>query len=223
MKNLKNALLLKQLHQLKALGYRYTSLLPYQEEEPTLSLPHDLDALAREAQNCHLCPLSQTRQRVLFAEGSVEADLMFVGDFPSHSDENTGRLFSAKTGDTLTKIIENIFGLKREEVYLCNVLKCRTVENMPPSSLEMHSCQNYLLEQIDAVSPKLIIALGETALHSLTGETRPWAETRGKIYQKKGYQIIATHHPLRLLRRPLLKKEIFHDLLIAKSLFSSMP
>ena len=218
MKNLHNALLLKHLYQLKNLGYKYTSIVPYQEKEPDFSLPNSYEALKKQAMECHLCELSKSRQKVVFGEGNTNADLMIIGDAPSNSDDSTGKIFTGRTGDTLTKMLENVLGLKRSDVYITNILKCRALDSSTPSSVNAHTCQPYILKEIELVKPKLIITFGELACRFLTGDNTPLADIRGAVYTKDFYSVIPTYHPSYLLRNPSAKKDVFDDLLKVKDL-----
>lgn len=133
MKNLKNALLLKHLYQLKQLGYAYTSINLYKEKEPDLTLPNTLDSLEKQARECHLCELSKSRHNVVFGEGSPHAKLMIVGDFPNNSDDSMGKIFTGRTGEILTNMLEKVLGLCRDEVYITNLVKCHALDTQHPS------------------------------------------------------------------------------------------
>jgi len=218
MKNLRNALLLKQLYQLKQLGYRYTSVTPYQEEEPDFTLPNTIDALNKQAQECHLCTLSKSREKVVFGEGSIDAALMFIGDMPSNSDDSTGKVFTGRSGEMLTKMIENVLHLKRSDVYLTNILKCRALDSQTPSPTHAHTCHPYLLKQIELIKPKIIVALGEMAYHYLSGDDSDISKVRGTLHKQDGYTIIPTYHPNYLLRNPSARKDVFEDLKKIRSL-----
>jgi uracil-DNA glycosylase family 4 len=218
MKNLHNALLLKHLYQLKNLGYKYTSIVPYQEKEPDFTLPNTFEALKKQAMECHLCTLSKSRQKVVFGEGNVNADLMIVGDAPSNSDDSAGKIFTGRTGDSLTKMIENVLALKRSDVYISNLLKCRALDSESPSPMDAHTCQPYLLKEIELVKPKLIMTFGEMAYMYLTGDDSSLADIRGTVHEKEGYKVIPTFHPSYLLRNPSAKKEVLEDLKKIKSL-----
>ena len=218
MKNLKNALLLKQLYQLKQLGYRYTSVTIFKEDEPDLSLPNTLESLEKQAKECHLCDLSKSRTKVVFGEGSLTANLMIVGDAPSNSDDSSGKVFTGRSGELLTKMLENVLGLTRAEVYISNVLKCRALDTQSPSPTFAHTCHPYLLKQITLIQPKIIIAFGELAYQYLTGDDSPLVEVRGSVHEKEGYKVIPTYHPNYLLRNPSAKKEVFEDLKKVKDL-----
>jgi len=154
MKNLKNALLLKQLYQLKQLGYKYTSIIPYQKDKPNLSLPNTLENLKKQALECHLCILSKNREKVVFGEGNSHAKIMVVGDTPNSIDDNYGKIFTGRTGELLTKMIENVLLIKREDIYLTNLLKCKTL-NQIPSSVHINTCYPYLLKEIELVQPQI--------------------------------------------------------------------
>ncbi len=218
MKNLHNALLLKHLYQLKNLGYKYTSIVPYQEKEPDFTLPNTFEALKNQAMGCHLCTLSKSRQKVVFGEGNVHAELMIVGDAPSNSDDSAGKIFTGRTGDTVSKMIENVLALKRSDVYITNLLKCHALDSESPSPIDAHTCQPYLLKEIELVKPKLIVTFGEMAYRYLTGDDSSLADIRGTIHEKEDYKIIPTFHPSYLLRNPSAKKEVFEDLKKVKSL-----
>ncbi len=221
MKNLKNALLLKQLYQLKQLGFNYTSVFPYKEEESNLLLPNTLEKLKKQALECHLCELSKSRTHVVFGEGDPHAALMFVGEAPGSSEDSMGKPFVGRSGELLTKMIENVLHLKRENVYIANIVKCRPPNNRTPTPIEAHTCQPYLLKQIELIKPKLIVALGATAYHYLTGDETPISKIRGILQQQENYTIIPTYHPSYLLRNPSAKKEVFDDLLKVAVLMKS--
>ncbi len=213
MKNLKNALLLKQLYQLKQLGYRYTSQTPFKDEEPDLTLPNTLDKLEKQAKECHLCDLSKSRTHVVFGEGNPQARLMFVGEAPGATEDSMGKPFVGRSGELLTKMIENVLHLRREDVYITNIVKCRPPNNRVPTPTEAHTCQPYLLKQIELIKPDLIVALGATAYHYLTGDDSPVSKVRGTMQTHKGIMILPTYHPSYLLRNPSAKKEVYLDLL----------
>ena len=218
MKNLRNALLLKQLYQLKQLGYKYTSVIPYQEEELNLSLPNTLESLQKQAQNCHLCELSKSRQKVVFGEGDPQADLLFIGEAPGATEDSSGKPFVGRSGELLTKMIENVLQISRSDVYITNIVKCRPPNNQVPTPTQAHTCQPYLLKQIELIKPKLIVTLGATAYHYLTGDETGITKIRGTLHKQDGYTIIPTYHPSYLLRNPSAKKEVFEDLLKVKDL-----
>ncbi|RLA67979.1 MAG: uracil-DNA glycosylase [Epsilonproteobacteria bacterium] len=218
MKNLKNALLLKQLYQLKQLGYKYTTVSAYQEKEPDFSLPNTLDALKKQAFECHLCDLSKSRNKVIFGEGNSNATLMIIGDAPSSSDDSTGHIFTGRSGDLLTKMIENVLKLSRSDVYMSNILKCRALDGQETSASHAHTCQPYLLKEIALVKPKIIMTLGQKAYYYLTCDDSPIEKIRGITYEQDDYIVMPSYHPNYLLRNPSAKKEVFLDLKKLKEL-----
>jgi DNA polymerase len=218
MKNLKNALLLKQLYQLKQLGYRYTSVTPYKEKEPDFSLPNTLESLKKQALSCHLCELSKSREKVVFGEGNPQASIMFVGEMPNTSDDSLGKIFTGRAGEILTKMIENVLNLTREEVYITNILKCKALESQNFSPSHAHTCQPYLLKEIELIKPKIIVAFGTTAYQYLTDDDSLIEKVRGTMVTKEYFMVMPTYHPSYLLRNPSAKKEVFEDLLKVKEL-----
>lgn len=218
MNNLKNALLLKQLYQLKSLGFTYTDAAIFKDGQTNLELPNTLEQLKKQALNCHLCELSKTRQKVVFGEGNENADILFVGEGPGASEDTQGKPFVGKSGELLTKMIENVLEISREDVYITNIVKCRPPNNRAPSSSEAYTCRPYLLKQIELIRPKLIVTLGATAYHYLTDDTTPITKIRGVITRQPDYTIIPTYHPSYLLRNPSAKKEVFEDLKKVKGL-----
>ncbi len=221
MKNLKNALLLKQLYQLKQLGYRYTDASIFKEDESALTLPDDLEALKAQALKCHLCDLSKSRTNVVFGEGNPHAEIMFIGEGPGATEDSMGRPFVGRSGELLTKMIENVLLILRKEVYIANIVKCRPPNNRAPTPTEAHTCQPFLLKQIALVKPKLIVTLGATAYHYLTGDETGISKVRGSIVQQNGYVLIPTYHPSFLLRNPSAKKDVFEDLKKVKALMQA--
>jgi DNA polymerase len=220
MKNLKNALLLKQLYQLKQLGYAYTSATIYKDEKQDFTLPNTLKSLEKQAMECHLCELSKTRNKVVFGEGNPNASLLFIGEAPGATEDSSGKPFAGRAGELLTKMIENVLQLSRNEVYITNILKCRPFNNDTPTPTQAHTCQPYLLKQIELIRPKIIVTLGATAYHYLTGDDTDISKVRGTIHKQNDYTIVPTYHPSYLLRNPSAKKEIFADLLKVKELMT---
>ncbi len=218
MKNLRNALLLKHLYQLKQLGYNYTNITAYKEDELDLTLPNTLESLQKQAQNCHLCELSKSRQKVVFGEGNLHADIFFIGEAPGATEDSSGKPFVGRSGELLTKMIENVLKISRSDVYITNIVKCRPPNNQVPTPTQAHTCQPYLLKQIELIKPKLIVTLGATAYQYLTGDETGIAKIRGTLHKQNGYTLIPTYHLSYLLRNPSAKKEVFEDLLKVKEL-----
>jgi len=213
MKNLHNALLLKQLHQLKELGYQYTDIKPFSyEAQNLLELPNSMIALKKQAQNCHLCSLSKGRSHVVFGEGNDQADIMFIGGIPIEMEDDTGKIFLGRGGEMLTAMIDKVLGLSRQEVYITNLLKCHPLSTQELKETPFHTCKAYLFKEIELVKPKIIITLGKEAYHYLTNDFTKLKEVRGTLIEKENYIVVPTYHPNFLLKNPSLKKDVFEDL-----------
>ncbi len=219
MKNLHNALLLKKLQQLKELGYRYTDTKSFSyEEQNSLELPNELNELKKQAQNCHLCSLSKSRNKIVFGEGNKNANIMFVGGFPIEMENDAGKIFLGRGGEMLTAMIEKVLGLQRKDVYISNLLKCHPLNTQELHETAFHTCKAYLFKEIELVKPKIIITLGKEAYHYLTNETSDLKDIRGEMTSHKNFRLMPTYHPNFLLKNPSLKKEVFIDLQRVKSL-----
>ncbi len=210
--------LLKLLYQYRAMGFEYFKEYKPLESNNTF-LPHDFDLLKSSVGSCHLCNLSKTRKNVVFGEGNKNAKLMFVGEAPRSAEDESGRVFMGNAGDIITNIIEKVLDLKREDVYMTNILKCRTPQNRVPTIEEASTCRPYLMQQIEMIKPQIIVALGSTSFHHLTGEYETHiSKVRGEVLSLAGAKLIPTFCPYFLLRNPSSKKEVFQDMLKVKSL-----
>jgi len=170
-----------------------------------------------------MCELAKTRSSVVFGEGSESSPIMFVGEGPGESEDKSGRPFVGAAGELLTKMIEGVLLLKRESVYITNVVKCRPPNNRVPTKEECSACRPYLDKQIELISPKIIVALGATALNTLTGENYSIMKMRGNLLEIGGAKLIPTYHPSFVLRNPsTAKKAVYADLLLVKSLLDKM-
>lgn len=218
MRNLHNALLLKQLYQLKQLGYRYTDISLSRYEASETDLPDSMESLRKQSDNCHLCELSKSRRHGVFGEGREDADILFVGEGPGATEDSSGKPFVGRAGEVLTRMIENVLLIPRSEVYIANIVKCRPPGNRVPTPAEAHTCLPYLKRQIEIIQPRLIVTLGATAYHYLTGDDSRIGEVRGTVIEQNGYKVIPTFHPSYLLRNPSAKKEAFVDMKLIKHL-----
>ncbi|KIM03538.1 MAG: DNA polymerase [Sulfurovum sp. AS07-7] len=212
---------IKQLLILKSLGYKYynPNLL---EQQNRLDLPENIDDLKNEVLKCHLCHLSKTRTNVVFGEGNIGAKIMFVGEAPGETEDNSGRPFVGRSGELLTSMIENVLLLKREDVYITNIVKCRPPKNADPASEEANTCLPFLKKQIEIIKPKIIVTLGSVALKYLTTNELQISKVRGTIIKQGDLTIIPTFHPSYLLRNPSAKKEAFEDLKSIKKLYDEI-
>jgi DNA polymerase len=141
-----------------------------------------------------------------------------VGESPGAMEDASGKPFVGRSGELLTKMIENVLLISRNDVYITNIVKCRPSNNDIPTPSQAHTCQPYLMKQIELIRPKLIVTLGATAYHYLTGDDTDISKIRGTIHKQNGYTIIPTYHPSYLLRNPSAKKDVFDDLLKVKNL-----
>jgi DNA polymerase len=173
-----------------------------------------LQQIRDEIGDCTRCPLHQGRNKLVFGDGSPTARLMFVGEGPGADEDAQGLPFVGKAGQLLNNMIAAM-GLKREEVYIANVVKCRPPGNRVPTPEEGATCSPFLFRQIDVVRPQVLVALGATAATWLLGARQPLAGLRGRVHAYRGARLIVTYHPAYLLRDPRQKKEAWADLQIA--------
>jgi DNA polymerase len=176
-----------------------------------------LAASGAEAAGCTACRLCETRHKVVFGAGSGVVPLVFVGEAPGHDEDMKGEPFVGRAGQLLTKIIEAI-GLTREQVYICNVLKCRPPENRNPLPDEIASCRHFLDSQLELLQPKVICTLGLFAAQLLLDSTMPIGKLRGRLHTKGRWPILPTFHPAYLLRNPSAKVTVWEDVQLVRSI-----
>jgi DNA polymerase len=160
---------------------------------------------------CTRCKLHQTRNKIVFGDGSASAKLVFVGEGPGADEDKQGLPFVGRAGKLLTQMIEAM-GLQRTDVYICNVVKCRPPENRQPERDEVAACSPFLFRQLDALRPTAIVCLGSTAAQTLLQTTRGISQFRGEWLDFRGHKMMATYHPAYLLRNPAAKSEVWKDL-----------
>ncbi len=174
-----------------------------------------------EVKGCTQCGLSATRTKTVYGVGSPTARIAFVGEAPGHDEDVSGEPFVGRAGRLLTDMIQKGMGLRREDVYICNVLKCRPPENRNPSPDEVVACKDYLLRQLEIIQPELIIALGTPAVRTLLGTRDGIGRLRGRFHdfypsgtplEGNPIPLMATYHPAYLLRSPGEKKKVWADL-----------
>jgi uracil-DNA glycosylase family 4 len=176
-----------------------------------------LDQVAATIASCVDCFLCQGRRTTVPGEGNPRAPLMFVGEGPGQVEDETGRPFVGRAGELLTKMLEAI-GLRRDEVFIANAVKCRPPQNRKPLPDELAACWRYLERQIELVRPKALVALGATAAETLLQVRRSLAELRGRVHSYRGIPLVVTYHPAALLRNPNWKKPAWDDIRIARQL-----
>jgi uracil-DNA glycosylase len=173
-----------------------------------------LQAIRDDIGDCTRCALHKGRHTIVFADGDPNARLMFVGEGPGADEDAQGLPFVGRAGQLLNNMI-GAMGLRREQVYIANIVKCRPPQNRVPEPVEANTCAPFLYRQIDVIRPEVIVALGSTAATYLLGGKSPLAALRGRIHHVRGSKLIVTYHPAYLLRDPRQKKEAWTDLQIA--------
>jgi uracil-DNA glycosylase family 4 len=177
-----------------------------------------LIAIRAELGDCTRCKLHTLgRRQIVFGVGSPHAELMFVGEAPGRDEDIQGVPFIGRAGQLLTKIIEAI-DLKREDVYIANVIKCRPPQNRNPEPDEVETCEPFLFQQIDIIKPKVIVALGKFGAQTLLRTLEPISKIRGRVFDYRGFKLIPTFHPAYLLRNPSSKREVWEDMKLARTL-----
>jgi DNA polymerase len=178
-----------------------------------------LDEIRADIGDCTRCKLHTGRHQIVFGVGNPHAELMFVGEAPGADEDEQGIPFVGRAGQLLTKIIEAI-DLRREDVYIANVIKCRPPGNRNPEPDEVSTCEPFLFRQIDTIKPKVIVALGTHAAHTLLKTDAPISRIRGKQHDYRGAILIPTFHPAYLLRSPDRKRDVWEDMKLVKSLLT---
>jgi uracil-DNA glycosylase len=197
-------------------------VIPAEPVVPVFSSAADaLAALQTEiGPACTRCKLHTLgRTQVVFGVGNPEADLMFVGEAPGADEDIKGEPFVGRAGQLLTKIIEAI-GMRREDVYIANVIKCRPPGNRNPEPDEVEQCEPFLFRQVDTIKPKVIVALGKFAAQCLLRTTDPITRIRGKEFAYRDAILIPTYHPAYLLRNPAAKRDVWEDMKRVRELLS---
>jgi uracil-DNA glycosylase family 4 len=181
-----------------------------------------LEKLAREAAMCTACDLNRSRNKSVFSSGTPDAELVFVGEGPGQEEDREGVPFVGQAGQLLDRMIAAM-GYERDEVYICNVVKCHPPQNRTPSSVEAQACERFLSAQLSLVAPKVIVALGKCAALALNvaNETGSW---RGEWKSWRDIAVMPTYHPAFLLRSPKFKRTVWEDLQnVMKKLSKSRP
>jgi uracil-DNA glycosylase len=193
-------------------------LLPQVEQPKKKIAPQDkaaaLEEIRRDIGPCQRCDLAKARHTIVFGDGDPNARLMFVGEGPGADEDAQGLPFVGRAGQLLNNMIAAM-GLRRDQVYIANIVKCRPPQNRVPEPQEAHTCVPFLFRQIDVIAPEVLVALGSTAATYLLGGKSPLSALRGRIHQARGAKLIVTYHPAFLLRDPRQKKEAWADLQIA--------
>jgi uracil-DNA glycosylase family 4 len=195
------------------------------QESQTIQVARSADEALRDIRadlgDCVRCKLhGMGRTQIVFGVGNPNADLMFVGEAPGADEDIQGEPFVGRAGQLLTKIIEAI-GMRREDVYIANVLKCRPPGNRNPEPDEVEQCEPFLLRQIDVIKPKVIVALGKFAAQCLLKTNDPITRLRGREYKFRDAILMPTYHPAYLLRTPSAKRDVWEDMKRVKAILDS--
>ena len=181
----------------------------------------ELAVVRADIGECTRCKLHALgRRHIVFGVGNPHADLMFVGEAPGADEDIQGEPFVGRAGQLLTKIIEAI-GLKREQVYIANVIKCRPPQNRNPEQDEVETCEPFLFQQIDIVKPRVVVALGAFAARTLLRTLDPITRLRGRVYDYRGASLVPTFHPAYLLRNPASKRDVWEDMKVVRQILGS--
>jgi len=175
----------------------------------------ELASISARVAECTRCRLCEGRTRTVFGTGNPAAELMFIGEAPGAEEDRQGLPFVGRAGELLTKIIEAM-ELRREDVYIANILKCRPPGNRDPQPDEVAFCRGYLERQIELVRPKVIVALGRIAAQTLLGNEDPLGRMRGRWTKIRGVPAMVTYHPAALLRNPALKRPTWEDMQLVR-------
>lgn len=195
--------------------------VPFEEVEfladEGISVERTLEAIRAKLGDCRRCGLHETRRNIVFGEGNPKADVLFVGEAPGEQEDRQGKPFVGRAGQLLTKIIEAM-GLSREEVYICNIIKCRPPGNRNPRPEEIEVCEPFLEDQIQVIRPRVICAMGSFAARTLLKREAPITVLRGKFHSYDGIPLMPTYHPAYLLRNAGAKRMVWDDMRMIMSL-----
>ncbi len=177
--------------------------------------------LKNEVDSCERCQLYQSRSQTVFGVGNKNADWMLIGDVPGQQEDLQGLPFVGAAGYLLTEIIRSI-GIQRDDVYIANILKCRTPDDRRPKQQEIETCHQYLQKQVNWVKPKIILAVGEIAAQNLLKSTETLSQLRGKPYQFNDIPLVVIYHPAYLLKSLLEKRKAWQDIKLALKIYQKL-
>lgn len=219
-KKIKNQLL-NHLYKLKSFGYEFHEPFDFSSlEVKNIKLPNSLVDLKKSVVHCYLCDLCKTRKNVLFGFGDNQSKVMFIYDEPTKTEDELGIHYAGNVGELLVKMIENVLNVKKEEVYITSLVKCKSQNGA--SNINFDTCNDYLLKQIELVQPKLIVLLGEKTADFLLKGNENFSQIRGKELSFNGISLIATYSASFLLRNPSFKKDAYFDMLKIKNFMENL-
>lgn len=185
--------------------------------DPTWVNSKTLDELESKIKNCVKCPLGNTRTNFVFGVGNPKSEIVFIGEAPGADEDLQGEPFVGRAGQLLNQLLANV-GFRRDEVYICNVLKCRPPGNRDPQPSEIEACSPYLIKQLEIIKPKLIVSLGRFPVQTLLKTNAPLNSLRGQVFEWHGIKMIATYHPAAALRNQQWKRPLLEDLRKAREI-----
>jgi uracil-DNA glycosylase len=186
--------------------------------EPAATAAAELERIRAFMGDCQRCKLARGRKNIVFGQGNPRARLMFVGEAPGADEDEQGLAFVGRAGQLLTDIIEKGLKIRRADVFIANVIKCRPPQNRNPEPDEILSCQPFLEEQIAAIRPKVLVGLGKFGGQWLLKTAEPISRIRGRLGDYQGIHVIPTYHPAYLLRNPAAKKDVWEDIKVVRAL-----
>ncbi|QKG29515.1 uracil-DNA glycosylase [Campylobacter sp. RM16187] len=205
--------ILRQLHYLKAFGYRYIN--PSFGLHIKNNVSNDIKELEEQIKNCNLCELCKSRNNALVGSGRLDSKIMFISDTPSVSEDISGRFLEGSIGEKFCKVIYEILGLNKHEFYMTSIIKCKIHQNNLAINLSYELCKPYLMSQIDIISPKIIVALGENVFLNLINNlerTNSFESIRGNVLRFKNSYLMATYSPAWVLKNPSKEQALIDDL-----------
>ncbi len=179
---------------------------------PKVQTVQTLEELRTEIGDCRRCKLCQGRTQIVFGVGNPKSELVFVGEGPGREEDLKGEPFVGRAGQLLTEIITKGMKMRREDLYICNVVKCRPPENRNPEPDEIAACEPFLIKQLEVVKPRIIVALGTFAAQTLLKIKTPISRLRGNWHTYQGIKLMPTLHPAYLLRNPADKRLVWQDI-----------
>jgi DNA polymerase len=192
-------------------GHKSLQVLADWGRPPIRAVSETLTEIRTDLGDCQRCRLAAARTKIVFGEGDPSAKLVFVGEGPGRDEDLQGLPFVGAAGQLLTKIIAAM-NLTREQVYICNIIKCRPPQNRDPQPDEIETCIPFLLRQLAAIRPLFVCALGKFATQTLLGADTPISRLRGRFHEVNGLRIMPTYHPAYLLRNPEQKRAVWEDM-----------
>ena len=184
--------------------------------------PLGLDDIRSAMGDCRRCGLCEARGQIVFGVGNPSADLMIIGEAPGFQEDRSGEPFVGPAGQMLDRMLENVLGLNRSQVYITNIVKCRPPDNRKPLPPEAEMCTAFLKQQVAAIQPKIILVLGSVALKYFVGSDQGITRARGRWFEYDGIPIMPTFHPAYLLRQPGDKRLTFNDLQALRARYQSI-